>query len=480
MIFMSKRLLIVFEATTTIPIGKDRIDGITELESDELKLHILQNALNTDNFIWTRHSLKIVNYVGYIQLPTVAIEVLPKVSAADNAEVSRRALLMLLEESGYLKVSYSTLALQQLAKENLFKIFGRLFAEMLMNELRRGLCANFIHKEENLNFIRGKLLLHRQIVNQIHRTTKAFCGYNEYDINHRLNQFLKQVIRLLLSKVRNLYTIDLLIGCLQRFEGVEDVEFQTAEIEGISTDRLSCRFEPTLLLAKLFFRNQVMMMMAQGKTVVFSILFAMNELFEAYIAQLCMRYLPYRTKIQQVNNKLWVHKKTGRGAFILRPDIIIEFDNGEKIIIDTKWKWIRETAHRYGISREDYFQMYAYLTLDAMARAAVLLYPHHAGFVESGTILDCYYVENQKEKELIILHMKTNGNCQRLEVYYFESDELVIEGICSVEKNYCLDMTRIVAGFKWNSGRMSQDCWPDAAEILNRIINLITLPKNKE
>ena len=46
--------------------------------------------------------------------------------------------------------------------------------------------------------------------------------------------------------------------------------------------------------------------------------------------------------------------------------------------------------------------MYAYLTRDTNVKAAVLLYPHHAGLAESGAILECYHVENQKEKELIV------------------------------------------------------------------------------
>ena len=398
---MTMKRLIVYEATTTIPVGKEETNGITEREADELQRYIMQNKLKTGHFMWTRHSLKIVNYVGYIQLSTMAIEILPKVSATDTAEASRQALLMLLQESGYLKVTYSTLASQLVTRSNLFEIFGRLFAVMLMNELRRGLCAGYIYQEENLSMLRGKLSISRQMVNKMRRLPKAFCRYDEFSVNQRLNQFLKRVTRSLLSKMRNLYTVDLLMGCLLRFEGVEDVEFQAAEAEEINVDRLSRRFEPTLLLAKLLYRNQVMTM-ALGKTEAFSILFAMNDLFEAYVAQLCARYLPYRTKIQQGNNKLWINKKTGRGAFCLRPDIIIEFDNGERIIIDTKWKWISETAHRHGVSREDYFQMYAYLTRDPRVRAAVLLYPYHTGIVESGTILECYYVENQKKKELII------------------------------------------------------------------------------
>ncbi|MCE5285169.1 MAG: McrC family protein [Pelosinus sp.] len=393
--------LIVYEATTAIPIGQDEVAGITMQEADELQRYIGQNKLKTSHFLWELHSLKIVNYVGYIQLSTVAIEILPKVSAVDAEESSRQALLMLLQESGYLQVTYSTLSLQQLTGGSLLEIFGRLFAEMLIKELRRGLCAGYIYQEENLSLLRGKLLVAKQISNRMRGLSKAFCGYDEFSVNQRLNQFLKRVTRLLLSRVRNLYTVELLAGCLLRFEGVEDVDFQVAEASQINVDRLSRRFEPALLLAKLFYQKQVMTM-TQGKTEAFSILFAMNDLFEAYVGHLCARYLPYRTKIQAGINKLWVHKKTGRGAFSLRPDIIIEFEDGEKLIIDTKWKWIRESARRHGVSREDYFQMYAYLTRDSKVRATVLLYPHHEGLGASGGILECYHLENQKEKELII------------------------------------------------------------------------------
>ena len=44
---------------------------------------------------------------------------------------------------------------------------------------------------------------------------------------------------------------------------------------------------------------------------------------------------------------------------------------------------------------------------------------------------------------------------------------------------YWPDIARTVAGCDKNSGRMSQDCWPDAARILAQELHIeLTLPKN--
>lgn len=393
--------LVVYEGATIIRIGLNEANGLTEREADELARHIRLRQLKAAHFKWSRHSFQIINYVGYIELSTVSIEVLPKVSSVDAASIAREALLMMLNESGYLRVSYSPLALQHLMKNNLLEIFGYLYAELLMGELRRGLYSRYSVHEENLNFMRGKMLMRQQMVNEVRRLPKAYCAYDEFSVNNPLNQFFKQTTRFLLTKVRTLRTVNLLTGCMSRFDGVDDADFQPPEVEQITVDRINRRFEPVLLLAKMFYHNLVMTM-SQGKKEAFSILFAMNELFESYIACLCVRYLPYRTRVQEGNAKLWMNKKTGRGLFLLRPDIILEVSKGQRIIIDTKWKWIQDVAFRHGVSREDYYQMYAYLTRDSNARAAVLLYPHHDGLKEAGLACERYYIEGKPDKELLI------------------------------------------------------------------------------
>jgi 5-methylcytosine-specific restriction enzyme subunit McrC len=54
-----------------------------------------------------------------------------------------------------------------------------------------------------------------------------------------------------------------------------------------------------------------------------------------------------------------------------------------------------------GVQREDFYQMYAYLTRYPQAETVILLYPHHEGiFMPSGTCLESWHLENDKEKKL--------------------------------------------------------------------------------
>lgn len=47
--------------------------------------------------------------------------------------------------------------------------------------------------------------------------------------------------------------------------------------------------------------------------------------------------------------------------FFLRPDIVVTFEDGHQIIMDTKWKQlINDERKNYGISQADMYQMFAY------------------------------------------------------------------------------------------------------------------------
>ena len=396
------RQIVLFEAIDSLSIGTGDERALTHQEADELERYIAKQGLAAGQFLFTRHSLRIVNYVGYIQLSTVAIEVLPKVAADTTPDKCRLALLNMLQESGFISISFSEATTQQLTSGSLFEIFGRLFAEQLIKEIRRGLCFCYLGKEENSGFLRGKLLLAKHIGNMVRGSAKVYCAYDEFQVDHTINQFLKQITRVLVKRVRNLYTLDLLSRCLLRFDEVTDVFLTSPQVEAIQLDRTNQRFATVLLLAKLFYHNKVMTMHS-GFDSAFSVLFPMNDLFEVYIGRLCQRNLPYPVKIQKSQAKLWIKTLSGRGLFSLKPDILIDTAPGEQIIIDTKWKWINGQTARHGVSREDYFQMYAYLTRYQSARAVVLLYPHHEGLSASGVILERYHLEENPEKELAIV-----------------------------------------------------------------------------
>jgi 5-methylcytosine-specific restriction enzyme subunit McrC len=123
-----------------------------------------------------------------------------------------------------------------------------------------------------------------------------------------------------------------------------------------------------------------------------SLLFPMNDLFEAVVAAALRRALSsYGLEIiTQGGSRYclgeWKAGGPCRGSlFRTRPDIIIRSGGRIIAIIDTKWKCLRNTSddRKRGISQSDVYQLMAYAQLYCCDRL-LLLYPHHAGLTKAG------------------------------------------------------------------------------------------------
>jgi len=372
-------------------------DTLTRLEAKELKRYIEIHQLDTQFFLWGLDSIKIINYVGVIQLSTVLIEILPKVSSGTKP---REVLLNMLIVSRYLDVDYSALTNLQLTKKNLFEIFGYIFALKLKKELFYGVFATYQECQENLAFQKGKILFSRQINNTVKNIPKAYCSYHEFTADNAMNRIFKFVINLLAKKIETAKTIELLRYCLLNLQEVSDVTPNITDTENVFFDRTNRRFLPAFSLAKIFLVNYSPVSAAGGHFT-FSILFKMNDLFERYVYEIARKTLqPYKVHCQHQEFKLLINEKTQRGVYQLIPDIVVE-NQSTQVIIDTKWKIIISDYLRHGVKREDYFQMYAYLTRYTDARAAVLLYPYNKSIKnDPGCLLESYYLEDNKAKKL--------------------------------------------------------------------------------
>ena len=82
------------------------------------------------NVIWSRDSVLFINYVGFIKLSTVSIEILPKIDINRNDYGgSRKALLNMLNKSGIIKFNYSDLGMLSIYKMNLEEILALIFSK---------------------------------------------------------------------------------------------------------------------------------------------------------------------------------------------------------------------------------------------------------------------------------------------------------------------------------------------------------------
>ena len=284
---------------------------------------------------------------------------------------------------------------------NLNEILSLIFAKTLQREIVKGPYLEYINIGENSKALKGSMIAKDHIRNIANGISDIFCRFEEFSINNRLNQIFNTCISKTIMNVKNSDTIKILNHLKVIFSDVSDIDISNRCVFEYKFTRLNSRFEPSLLLAKMILRGYSSIG-NKGEDKSFSILFEMNDVYEKYITNLLMLNLDDCIIHSQHNNhKLLRNEKTNKSIFVLKPDIVVEVDNKEKIIIDTKWKSIDESMNRYGVKREDFYQMYAYLTKYEDVNVAILLYPSNDKIKKfDNEFLESWYLDNDKNKKI--------------------------------------------------------------------------------
>lgn len=374
---------------------------ISRREAHELYNYAISKNLDMDNILWERDTLRFINYVGYIRLSTVFIEILPKISLNDSAELERKALLNMLSKCGILKVNYSEISSLKLYKESLNEILAYLFSKKLQKELRKGVYGEYVYIEENINSLKGSLRVQEQIKNIASQNSKAFCRFEEFSRDNKLNKILSFFVKEVMKNVKNRETLKLLRISEMILGEVDERSVTLNEVNNFSFNRLNKPFEDAFTLGKMIVLGESAIGKLGGNKA-YSILFKMNEIFEIYIGKL-LKELFYEETVhmQHSKYKLLVKEESNRGVFKLIPDIVIEKNGIESVIIDTKWKSVDSKFNRHGVKREDLYQMYAYLTRYKNARTVILIYPYNERIEgEDGEYLESWYLEDDQHKRL--------------------------------------------------------------------------------
>ncbi|MFY8263452.1 McrC family protein [Clostridium perfringens] len=374
---------------------------ISRREAHELYNYATSKKLDMDNILWERDTLRFINYVGYIRLSTVCIEILPKISLNGSAELERKALLNMLSKCGVLKVNYSEISSLKLYKQSLNEILAYVFGKKLQKELVKGVYGEYVYIEENINSLKGSLRVQEQIKNMASHSSKAFCRFEEFSRDNKLNKILSFFVKEVMKNVKNRETLKILRVSEMILGAVDERSITLNDVNNFSFNRLNKPFEDAFTLGKMIVLGESALGNLGGNKA-YSILFKMNEIFEIYIGKL-LRELLYEETVhmQHAKYKLLVKEETNRGVFKLIPDIVIEKNGVESVIIDTKWKGVDSKFNRHGVKREDLYQMYAYLTRYKNARTVILLYPYNERIEgEDGEYLESWYLDEEEHKKV--------------------------------------------------------------------------------
>lgn len=396
------RHITIYECFSELKISNELDDCcITQEEANELEIYITKAKLKKDNISWNRNSIVFINYVGFIKLSTVSIEILPKIDISNDYEVSRKSLINMLNKSRIIDFNYSDIANLNIYNMSFNEILALIFARTLQRELVKGPYLEYINIEDNSKVLKGSLLIKDHIRNISRNSSDVFCRFEEFSIDNSLNQIFNTCTSKVIQNVVNSETIKILSHIKVIFSDVSTIDIRRKVSLDYKFTRLNSRFEKSFILAKMLI-GDYSSIGNKGSDNSFAILFEMNEVYERYIANLLMINTEnVNIYSQHSKYKLLKNEKTDRGIFSLKPDIVIEVEGKEKIIIDTKWKKIDNRLNRHGVKREDFYQMYAYLTKYKDAKAAILLYPNNESIkCSEDEFLESWYLDDDKSKKV--------------------------------------------------------------------------------
>jgi 5-methylcytosine-specific restriction enzyme subunit McrC len=364
-------------------ISKDAFDELTQLINESPE----QDDNDYGNIFWQRgEKLQARHFVGVIQTQDgTQIEILPKITVSIDKSGENAALkeifLKMLREVGKLPYKSGQNANQDAGDLSLLEIFISDFLECVDRIVKRGIRSDYIRQEDNLPFMKGKLLMNQQIkYNLVHRE-RFYVEFDSFEANRPENRVIKSSLQKILKITQHHNNQRLARELLFVFDGVPCSMDYKQDFQQCRKDRGMHYYQDSLDWCRLILKDESPLPTTGHKTFR-SFLFPMPQLFERYVeVKLRQKLKPGYTLKSQVRYKsLCQHKNSP--MFQLKPDLLIE-GNGKQLILDTKWKVVSNYKfdNNYGISQGDFYQMFAYgqKYLDGQGEL-FLIYPSNNAF----------------------------------------------------------------------------------------------------
>lgn len=300
------------------------------------------------------NKIRFCNYVGVIKVKDLSIEILPKTDRhTANEKQWQHVLLEMLTISLRVKAKTTTHADIHVRQHSVLETYLQLFLEETQKLLHDGLVKKYRQNISNQNTLKGKLLIHQHVTKNIVHAERFYVSHQVYDRDNIYNSILEQTLYCV-NAINASDSINKTTGkLLLDFPECDAVKISEGLFQKLVYDRKTERYKNAIELARIILLNYHPDLKG-GNNNILAIMFDMNLLWESYI----IKMLSMASHNWETECKINPHEKRGfwehpNQSLHLIPDIIVR-NNGKTYILDTKWKYQKDTT------TEDVRQMYAY------------------------------------------------------------------------------------------------------------------------
>lgn len=325
-------------------------------------------------FRWKRGGLYAAEVVGCVQLGRIRINILPKLDTLEPGR-DKSFLLNLLRSAGYL--SYLHQGSAEVRAETLDPLEALIseVAKEMSNALREGHPRRYEEVREDSPVLRGRIDF-TQLSTRLPGSAIIPIRYSPLGVDNQLAQVVKGIARFLHRITRSAVNRQRLGMVLSSLSSVENKVVNVAQVDAIVLSRYEMHWSKTLAVGRLLLSGQSPDPTFGGGNQAFSLLFPMQHLYERALRRILAIAIDgssMSVKSRSESLFLFVDTEDQSGVVRLRPDYVFNRGGRPVAIGDAKWKRANESGISHGIKREDFYQIYAYLTRYKVSDAVILV-----------------------------------------------------------------------------------------------------------
>ena len=380
-----------FDALVALPPGALDVDGLCAVPERVFAWLESQALRSTDagDSTWLRlaqrrghRTVQVTSFVGVIRAPDgFQIEVLPKVGKAiGGGDVQARQLLieMLRCLGGFRHIQTDSAKLVA-AHMPLLEVFIGEFLRAVEHIVKRGLRGDYASRQDNVFALRGKIQMAVHLRQNLCRQDRFFSEFDEFSSNRPENRLLHSALRRVLLWTASQRHQQLARELCFVFADIPASELPSLDFQRVRLDRGMGHYADALAWARLILQEESPLTGAGGHQAP-SLLFPMAVVFEAFVAKHLARQLAPPFTLQTQANGFSLVRHQSQDWFRLKPDLLVQESEANRLVLDTKWKLIDSSkangTEKYGLSQGDFYQLHAYGQTYLDGRGdVVLIYP---------------------------------------------------------------------------------------------------------
>ena len=324
------------------------------------------------------------NFVGVVTTRRgTVLEILPKIDldhdVGDPTERTRRVFLEMLRPWRRVPKQLPHSDIRAMSRFPMLEVFVRQFLHLLTALVRGGMARRYVNVEENLPYLRGRLLFSDHLRENACNRTRFYTTHDELSVNRPANRLIHATLVRLAPRIRNDTNRQLVRQSLIALADVPPSRDPVADWRAHHVDRSMNHYGPVMQWVRLFLFNRGLTTFSGANTNV-SLLFPMEQVFEDFLVASFRQHQQQYTVVTQGLRKAMA-TIGDTSVFSTIPDIALRSGSQVPFILDAKWKPVDATTTdlKHGIAQDDVYQLHAYATRYGCA-AVTLVYPRNPLF----------------------------------------------------------------------------------------------------